>query len=79
MDHDYLRVIVKEKKAELPSNYGTRWRRYEAFHASEIDALGFVCSNWLVPKLKLYRLQKPQMAKAATGATGEEKKRQPVM
>jgi hypothetical protein len=79
MDHDYLRVIVKEKKAELPLNYGAQWRRYEAFHASEIDALGFVCSNWLVPKLKLYRLQKPQMVKPATNAGGEEKKHLPVM
>jgi hypothetical protein len=74
-----LRVIVKEKKVDLPSNYGARWQRYEAFHASEIDALGFVCSNWLVPKLKLYRQQKPQMVKVADGAAGEEKKRQPVM
>jgi hypothetical protein len=68
VDHDYLRVIVKEKKAELPLKYGAYWRRYDAFYASEIDALRFACSNWLVPKLKLYRMEKPQ----PTG-TGEEK------
>jgi hypothetical protein len=50
---------------ELPPNYGAHWRRYEAFYGSEIDALGFVCSVWPVPKLKLYRFLK----------TGEEKVR----
>jgi hypothetical protein len=61
VEHDYLRVIVKQERVELPPNYGARWRRYEAFYASEIDALRFVCSAWLVPKRKLYRLEKPQI------------------
>jgi hypothetical protein len=55
-NHDYLRVIARHERVELPPNYGARWRRYEAFYASEIDALCFACSAWFVPKLKLYRL-----------------------
>jgi hypothetical protein len=58
MNHDYLRVIMKHDKIELPPNYGAHWRRYEAFYASEMDALSFVCSAWLIPRLKLYRLAK---------------------
>jgi hypothetical protein len=38
--------------------------RYEAFYASEIDALRFVCSAWLVPKLKLYQLKKLPVEKS---------------
>jgi hypothetical protein len=63
-NHDYLRVIVKHERVELPPNYGAHWRRYEAFYGTEIDALGFVCSAWFVPKLKLYRLEKPRVVKA---------------
>jgi hypothetical protein len=66
VSHDYLRVIPKTAKLELPANYGAHWRRYEAFYASESDALRFVCSAWLVPKRKLYRLEKPRVMKAAT-------------
>jgi hypothetical protein len=60
-NHDYLRVIVKHERTELPPNYGAYWRRYETFYGTEIDALRFVCSSWLVPKRKLYRFEKPQI------------------
>jgi hypothetical protein len=63
-NHDYLRVIVKHERAELPPNYGAHWRRYEAFYGTEIDALRFVCSAWLVPKRKLYHFEKPRIVKA---------------
>jgi hypothetical protein len=66
VEHDYLRVITKHERADLPANYGAHWRRYEAFYASEIDALRFVCSAWLVPKLKLYQLKNMQTAKKVT-------------
>jgi hypothetical protein len=66
VNHDYLRVIARHDRVELPPNYGAHWRRYEAFYASEMDALCFVCSTLFVPKLKLYRLVK----------AGEEKTRQ---
>ena len=71
VEHDYLRVITKHERVDLPANYGAHWRRYEAFYASEIDALRFVCSAWLVPKRKLYRfeklpVEKPRIVKAAT-------------
>jgi hypothetical protein len=62
-NHDYLRVIVKHERVELPPNYGAHWRRYEAFYGTEIDALGFVCSAWFVPKRKLYRFEKPRVVK----------------
>jgi hypothetical protein len=62
-NHDYLRVIVKYERVELPPNYGAHWRRYETFYGTEIDALRFVCSAWLVPKRKLYRFEKPQFEK----------------
>jgi hypothetical protein len=62
-NHDYLRVIPKTTKVELPANYGSRWRRYEAFYASEIDMLRFVCAAWLVPKRKLYQIEKPRIIK----------------
>ncbi|MDR3171122.1 MAG: hypothetical protein LBU17_05750, partial [Treponema sp.] len=58
VQHDYLRIITKHSDVELPKNYGAHWRRYEAFFMSEIESLLFVCSHWLVPKLKLYRLLK---------------------
>jgi hypothetical protein len=45
-------------------NYGAHWRRYETFYGTEIDALRFVCSAWLVPKRKLYRFEKPHVVKA---------------
>ena len=79
VDHNYLHVITRHDKVELPPNYGAHWRRDETFYGAEIDALRFVCSNWLVPKLKLYRLEKPQLVKAVTSVAGEEKKRQPYM
>jgi hypothetical protein len=63
VNHDYLRVIMKHERVELPPNYGAHWRRYEAFYGTEIDALGFVCSAWFVPKLKLYLLEKPRITK----------------
>jgi hypothetical protein len=63
VEHDYLRVITKHERVDLPANYGAHWRRYEAFYASEIDALRFVCSAWLVPKQKLYRFEKLQVEK----------------
>jgi hypothetical protein len=63
VNHDYLRVIVKHERVELPANYGAHWRRYEAFYGPEIDTLRFVCSAWLVPKQKLYRFEKPQFEK----------------
>jgi hypothetical protein len=59
--HDYLRVILKHERGELPPNYGAHWRRYETFYGTEIDALRFVCSAWLVPKRKLYRLEKTRL------------------
>jgi hypothetical protein len=65
-NHDYLRVITKHEKVELPSNYGAHWRRYETFYGTEIDALRFVCSAWLVPKRKLYQFEKPQLEKMRT-------------
>jgi hypothetical protein len=58
VDHDYLRVIAKHNTVEPPPNFGARWRRYEAFYSSELASLCFVCSNWLVPRMKLYRLAK---------------------
>jgi hypothetical protein len=64
VNHDYLRVIARHERVELPPNYGVRWRRYEAFYASEIDALHFVCSAWLVPKQKLYQFEKSRAVKA---------------
>jgi hypothetical protein len=72
VNHDYLRVIPKTAKVELPANYGTRWRRYEAFYASESDALRFVCSAWLVPKRKLYRFEKPQLINPRKGYNNSE-------
>jgi hypothetical protein len=66
VNHDYLRVIARHDRMELPPNYGAHWRRYEAFYASEMDGLCFVCSALFVPKLRLYRLVK----------AGEEKTRQ---
>jgi hypothetical protein len=63
VNHDYLRVILKHEQVELPPNYKTYWRRYEAFYRTEIDALRFVYSAWLVPKQKLYRLEKPRVMK----------------
>ncbi|MDR3171111.1 MAG: hypothetical protein LBU17_05695 [Treponema sp.] len=56
--HDYVRIIAKHSDVKLPKNYGAHWRRYEAFYMEELEPLRFVCSNWLVPKLKLYRLLK---------------------
>jgi hypothetical protein len=64
--HEYLRGIVKHERMELPPNYGAHWRRYETFYGTEIDALRFVWSAWLVPKRKLYRLEKPQLEKVHT-------------
>jgi hypothetical protein len=61
--HDYLRVILKHERGDLPPNYGAHWRRYETFYGTEIDALRFVCSAWLVPKRKLYRFEKPRLEK----------------
>ena len=66
VEHDYLRVITKHERVDLPANYGAYWRRYEAFYASEIDALRFVCSAWLIPKLKLYQLKNMQTARKVT-------------
>jgi hypothetical protein len=63
VEHDYLRVIMKHERVDLPSNYQVYWRRYEAFYVSEIDALRFVCSAWLVPKQKLYRFEKVEVEK----------------
>jgi hypothetical protein len=63
VEHDYLRVITKHERVDLPANYGAHWRRYEAFYASEIDALRFVCSAWFIPKLKLYQLKNMQTTK----------------
>ncbi|MDR3341554.1 MAG: hypothetical protein LBT14_01985 [Treponema sp.] len=57
-EHDYLRLIKKQSKVELPQNYGAHWRRYEAFYMSELESLIVVCSNLLIPKLKLYKLAK---------------------
>jgi hypothetical protein len=57
-DHDYLRVIAKHNTVEPPPNFGAHWRRYEAFYSSELAPLCFVCSNWLIPRMKLYRLAK---------------------
>ncbi|MDR2419160.1 MAG: hypothetical protein LBD79_08900 [Treponema sp.] len=74
VNHDYLRVIPKTSKVELHANYGTRWRRYEAFYASESDALRFVCSAWLVPKRKLYRFENPQLVKQRKGYNNSEDK-----
>jgi hypothetical protein len=65
VEHDYLRVIARHERGELPPNYGTRWRRYEAFYASELEALCFACSAWFVPKLKLYRLKNAPHTNAA--------------
>jgi hypothetical protein len=56
VNHDYLRVMAKHERVELPPNYGSHWRRYEAFYGTEVDALCFVCSAWFVPKRKLYRI-----------------------
>jgi hypothetical protein len=64
VEHDYLRVIVKHNTVEPPPNFGAYWRRYEAFYGTEIDALRFVCSTWLVPKRKLYLLEKPQVERS---------------
>jgi hypothetical protein len=75
VEHDYLRVIAKHERVELPPNYGAHWRRYEAFYASELDALRFVYSAWLVPKLKLYQLDKPRTVKITAFQSGEEKSR----
>jgi hypothetical protein len=58
MEHDYLRVIAKHNTVEPPPNFGAHWRRYEAFYSSELAPLCFVCSNWLIPRMKLYRLAK---------------------
>jgi hypothetical protein len=58
VEHDYLRVIAKHDAVEPPPNFCTRWRRYEAFYSSELAPLCFVCSNWLIPRMKLYRLAK---------------------
>ncbi|MDR3343145.1 MAG: hypothetical protein LBT14_10255 [Treponema sp.] len=58
VEHDYLRLIKKQSKIELPQNYSAHWRRYEAFYMSEIESLIVVCSNLLIPKLKLYKLAK---------------------
>jgi hypothetical protein len=58
VQHDYIRIITKHSNEELPRNYGAHWRRYEAFYMSELEPLLFVCSHWLVPKLKLYKLLK---------------------
>ena len=66
VEHDYLRVITKHERADLPANYGTRWRRCEAFYASEIGALRFMCSAWLAPKLKLSQLKNMQTVKKET-------------
>jgi hypothetical protein len=63
VNNDYLRVIMKHERVELPPNYGTHWRRYETFYGTEIDALRFVCSAWLVPKRKLYQFEKAQLEK----------------
>jgi hypothetical protein len=63
VEHDYLRVIVKHNTVEPPPNFGAYWRRYEAFYGTEIDALRFVCSTWLVPKQKLYLLEKLRVKK----------------
>jgi hypothetical protein len=76
VEHDYLRVIAKHERMELPPNYGAHWRRYEAFYASEIDALRFVYSAWLVPKLKLYQFDKPRPVKITTFQSSEDKPRQ---
>jgi hypothetical protein len=35
----------------------------------EIDTLRFACSAWLVPKRKLYRLEKPLLEKPQTENT----------
>jgi hypothetical protein len=71
VDRNYLHVITRHDKIELPPNYGVHWRRYEAFYGTEIDALRFVCSAWLVPKRKLYwfektHSEKPRIVKAVT-------------
>jgi hypothetical protein len=66
VDHNYLHVITRHDKIELPPNYGTHWRRYETFYGAEIDSLCFVCSAWLVPKRKLYRFEKPQLEKPSS-------------
>jgi hypothetical protein len=58
VQHDYIRIIAKHSKVELPKDYGAHWRRYEAFYMSELESLLFVCSHILVPKLKLYKLLK---------------------
>jgi hypothetical protein len=64
VEHNYLHVITRHDKIDLPPNYGAHWRRYETFYGTEIDALRFVCSAWLVPKRKLYRFEKPRIVKA---------------
>jgi hypothetical protein len=51
-----LRLMEKHSDAELPEDYGTHWRRYEAFYTPEIESLAFVCSNLFVPKFRLYEL-----------------------
>jgi hypothetical protein len=71
VDHSYLHVIARHDKIELPPDYGAYWRRYEAFYGAELDAMRFVCSNWFVPKLKLYRLAKSRPVKIITVAAGE--------
>ena len=66
VNHDYLSVIMKHEQVELPANYKTRWRRCEAFYGTEIDALRFVYSAWLVPKVKLYQRKNMQTVKKVT-------------
>jgi hypothetical protein len=63
VDHNYRHIITRHNKIELPPNYGAHWRRYETFYGTEIDALRFVCSSWLVPKRKLYQFEKLQVEK----------------